>query len=41
LSKKIVERHHGTITGNVTEGEGARFTLVLPQKQPLKKGNPN
>jgi len=41
LCKKIVERHHGTITANGTEGEGAQFTIVLPQKQPLKKGNPN
>jgi len=41
LCKKIVERHHGTITADGTEGEGARFTIVLPQKQPLKKGNPN
>jgi len=41
LCKKIVERHHGTITADGTEGEGAQFTIVLPQKQALKKGNPN
>lgn len=33
LSKKIVERHHGTITATGVPDEGAVFTVSLPLKQ--------
>lgn len=34
LSKKIVERHGGTITANGSTGVGAVFTITLPLRQP-------
>jgi signal transduction histidine kinase len=34
LCRKIVERHHGTITAEGREGEGATFTIRLPLRQP-------
>jgi PAS domain S-box-containing protein len=33
LCKKIVERHHGTITALGTKNNGAAFTIRLPEKQ--------
>lgn len=33
LCKKIVERHHGTITALGTKNSGAAFTIRLPEKQ--------
>ncbi|WP_090150005.1 sensor histidine kinase [Dyadobacter soli] len=35
ITRKIIERHHGKITADSTLGEGARFTISLPVKQPL------
>jgi len=34
LCKKIVERHHGTITALGTKNNGAAFTVRLPERQP-------
>ncbi len=34
ITKKIIEKHHGIITANSKEGEGAEFIIVLPEKQP-------
>ncbi len=34
LCRKIVERHHGTITADGQENEGATFTIRLPLAQP-------
>ncbi|HEX5923582.1 MAG TPA: ATP-binding protein [Baekduia sp.] len=34
LCRKIVERHHGTITADGHENEGATFTVRLPLQQP-------
>ncbi|HET6508848.1 MAG TPA: ATP-binding protein [Baekduia sp.] len=34
LCRKIVERHHGTITADGAENEGATFTVRLPVRQP-------
>lgn len=36
LCKKIVQRHHGTISATGTKNQGAEFTILLPLKQ---KGN--
>ncbi len=33
ICKKIMQRHHGEITARSKEGEGAVFTLILPEKQ--------
>ncbi|GAB3995885.1 hypothetical protein GCM10028807_37190 [Spirosoma daeguense] len=33
IAKKNIEKHHGLITAQSREGEGARFTIVLPIKQ--------
>lgn len=35
LCRKIVERHHGRISASGRKGVGARFTILLPLKQPL------
>ena len=32
--RKIVERHHGTISAHGEPGEGATFTVTMPLKQP-------
>lgn len=36
LCKKIVERHHGSITAEGALQQGAQFTIMLPLKQPRK-----
>jgi len=36
LCRKIVDRHHGTITANATPGRGATFTINLPVEQPAE-----
>ncbi|MCW3020461.1 MAG: hypothetical protein JWN10_2769, partial [Solirubrobacterales bacterium] len=36
LCRKIVERHHGTITGESELGRGATFTVRLPLEQPVE-----
>lgn len=33
IAKKNIEKHHGLISAQSREGEGARFILVLPVKQ--------
>jgi two-component system, chemotaxis family, CheB/CheR fusion protein len=33
ITKKIIERHGGTISAKSVEGEGATFTLLLPLRQ--------
>lgn len=33
ITKKIIDKHHGLITAESKEGEGATFTLLLPVKQ--------
>lgn len=40
LCRKIVERHHGTITADGAEGAGATFTVRLPVHQPEDAGPP-
>ncbi len=34
ICRKIVERHNGSIVATGAEGEGATFTVMLPQQQP-------
>jgi PAS domain S-box-containing protein len=34
IVRRIVERHGGRITASATPGQGAQFTLVLPQRPP-------
>ncbi len=41
LCRKIVERHHGTITADGREGEGATFTIRLPLQQPATADPPS
>jgi signal transduction histidine kinase len=41
LCRKIVERHHGTITADGREGEGATFTIRLPLEQPAEADPPS
>jgi light-regulated signal transduction histidine kinase (bacteriophytochrome) len=36
LCKKIVERHHGTISADGEKHQGARFTITLPMVQTVK-----
>lgn len=33
ITRKIIERHKGVITASGKEGEGSKFTIVLPLKQ--------
>ena len=33
VCRKIVERHHGTITAQSAPGEGTTFVLTLPVRQ--------
>jgi signal transduction histidine kinase len=40
LCRKIVERHHGTITADGRENEGATFTIRLPLEQPAGDDDP-
>jgi len=40
LCRKIVERHRGAIRAESTPGEGSRFIVTLPQKQPLSPSAP-
>lgn len=34
ICRRIVERHHGSITARSKPGEGATFIITLPEKQP-------
>jgi light-regulated signal transduction histidine kinase (bacteriophytochrome) len=34
VCRKIVERHHGTITARSIPGEGSTFIIQMPRKQP-------
>ncbi len=36
ISRRVVERHGGTITADATPGEGARFTVRLPMHATAK-----
>lgn len=36
LCRKIVSRHNGMISAESTFGQGATFTITLPERQPLK-----
>ena len=33
ISRKIVERHHGTITARSTPGQGTTMLVTLPSRQ--------
>ena len=35
ICRKIIDHHFGTISAQSTPGEGARFSVVLPEKQPI------
>jgi PAS domain S-box-containing protein len=37
ISRKIVERHHGTITARSTPGQGTTMLVTLPSRQPEKE----
>jgi signal transduction histidine kinase/DNA-binding response OmpR family regulator len=41
IAKKNIEKHHGLIVAQSREGEGARFTIVLPLKQSAPSTEPN
>jgi PAS domain S-box-containing protein len=35
ITKKIIEKHNGKIEASSTEGQGAKFTISLPIRQPV------
>ncbi len=39
ITRKIAERHGGSITANGRPGEGAMFTVILPVSHPTSKGD--
>jgi PAS domain S-box-containing protein len=39
MCKKILQNHHGNIIAQSHEGEGALFTIIIPQKQELHEPN--
>jgi signal transduction histidine kinase len=41
VCKRIVERHHGTITARSKAGHGSTFTVLLPERQAGKAGASN
>ncbi len=38
ICRKIVQQHHGTITGESRQDRGAVFTIILPVSQPAENG---
>ncbi|RYZ18618.1 MAG: hybrid sensor histidine kinase/response regulator, partial [Chitinophagaceae bacterium] len=38
IVKRIIDSHHGQITAHGEEGKGARFEIVLPEKQEKVRG---
>jgi signal transduction histidine kinase len=36
ITKKIIEKHGGVIAASGKEGEGSKFTIVLPMKQRME-----
>jgi two-component system sensor kinase FixL len=41
ICRKIVERHHGTITASSKPGEGSVFTVIMPLEQPRENTAPD
>jgi two-component system, chemotaxis family, CheB/CheR fusion protein len=37
ITRKIIDKHNGLISATGKEGEGARFTIVLPLRQEVTK----